>query len=59
MQGSNKVGQRIYGKQMGNKEIDGLNRARRPSSKRKRKAHKKAIETKVRQQAKKACRDWR
>ena len=55
MQGSNKIGQRVYGKQMGNKEIDGLNRARRPSSKRKRKAHKKTIETKVRQAARKEC----
>ena len=57
-QGNNKVGQRVYGKAMGNKEIDGMNRARRPSTKRKRKAHKKAIETRVRQANKKACRDY-
>lgn len=58
MQGSNKVGQKVFGNKRGQKEIDGMNRARRPSTKRKRKAHKKGIETKVRQANKKLCRDY-
>ena len=41
MQGSNKVGQKVFGNKRGQKEIDGMNRARRPSTKRKRKAQKR------------------
>ena len=58
MQGSNKIGSRVYGRKQGDKAVDGMNRARRKSCKRKRKAHKKAIETKVRQANKRACRDY-
>ena len=53
MQSNNKIGQRIYGKQRGQKELDGMFHARRPSTKRKRAVHKKSIETKVRQENKK------
>ena len=55
MQGSNKKGQRIFGRKTGLKELDGMFHAKRPSTKRKRKAHKKGIETKIRQESKKIC----
>jgi hypothetical protein len=57
MQISNKKGQRIFGKKTGQKELDGLFHARRPSTKRKRRCHKKAIETKLRQENKKLCQE--
>ena len=59
MHSSNKIGQKIYGKQRGQKEIDGMFHARRPSTKRKRRAHRKRIETKVRQENKKICRQMK
>tara|TARA_B100000963_G_scaffold341796_1_gene341906 strand:- start:146 stop:322 length:177 start_codon:yes stop_codon:yes gene_type:complete len=58
MQGSNKVGQKVFGRKRGQKELDGMFHAKRPSTKRKRKAHKKAIQTKVRQDGKKLCRQY-
>jgi len=56
MQSNNKIGQKVYGKQRGLKELDGMFHAKRPSTKRKRAAHKKSIETKVRQDNKRLCR---
>lgn len=55
MQASNKKGKRIFGDKTGLKELDGMFHAKRPSTKRKRKAHKKGIETKIRQESKKIC----
>ena len=55
MQSSNKRGMKIFGRKTGQKELDGMFHAKRPSTKRKRKAHKKGIETKVRQENKKMC----
>ena len=59
MQSSNKIGQRIFGNKIGEKELDGMFHARRPSTKRKRAAHKKTIETKVRQENKKICQEMK
>lgn len=58
MQGNNKIGQRIYGRKRGQKELDGMFHADGKKQRRKRKAHKKAIETKVRQDGKKICRQY-
>lgn len=58
MQGNNKIGQKVFGRKRGQKELDGMFHAKRPSTKRKRKAHKKAIQTKVRQDGKKLCRQY-
>jgi len=55
MQSNNKIGQKVYGRKRGQKELDGMFHAKRPSTKRKRAAHKKAIETKVRQEKKRLC----
>ena len=58
MQSNNKKGMKIFGRKTGQKELDGMFHAKRPSTKRKRKAHKKAIETKIRQESKKIFQKW-
>lgn len=56
MQGNNKQGKSKTWKGNSSKELDGMFHAKGKAQKRKRRAHRKAIETKLRQRNKRLCR---